>query len=64
MEYHLIATVFITNKIEAQSEEQAREIFRQQLGLRITEPFMIQVVGEGLPPAAEQREELEAENSD
>ena len=64
MEYNLLATVFVTGKVEAQNEEQAREIFRQQLGLRITDPFVVQVVAEAPPIAAENHEELESENSD
>lgn len=59
MKYNLIATLYIQQEIEANSEEEAKQILRRQLGLFETNPFDIQVAEEGelLTPQSEQLEE-------
>ena len=56
MKYNLFATIYIQQEIEANSEEEAKEIFRKGLGLFSTNPYVIELVEE--VPLEEQKEEL------
>ena len=44
MKYNLLATIYVQQEIEADSEETAKEIFRKGLGLFATDPFVIYVI--------------------
>jgi hypothetical protein len=48
MKYNLVATITIAQEVEANSEDQAKEIFRQRLGLFITNPYNIEVAEEAV----------------
>ena len=60
MKFKLMATVYVVNEIEAADEAQAKDIFRQQLGLFVTNPFSIEVVEEMKPMEEESSQEQES----
>lgn len=56
MKYNLLATIYVQQEIEAESEDAAKEIFRKGLGLFATNPYIIESVEE--VPIEEIKEEL------
>ena len=48
MKYKLVATITIAQEVEANSEDQAKEIFRKYLGLFTTNPYSIEVAEEAI----------------
>ena len=46
MKYNLLATIYVQQEIEAENEDAAKEIFRQNLGLFVTNPYRIESVEE------------------
>ena len=48
MKYNLLATIYVQQEIEADSEETAKEIFRKGLGLFATNPYVIESVEEAV----------------
>jgi hypothetical protein len=61
MKYNLIATLCVQQEIEANSEEEAKQILKRHLGLFETNPFDIQLAEE-VEFSTPQSEQLEESN--
>jgi hypothetical protein len=58
--FNLVAKIYMQNIVMAENEEQAKEIFRQQLGLFATHPYEIELVEEIELMEKQKEEQLEA----